>query len=653
MNFFKSFYTFVFILFLTIPCWGQSQPSYWIGDGGRGKTVTVSEPTGTGLSVQEQALLPLIQSTIIASFHRFSAMTVFDRQNLENILKEQRLSLSGDFSETDYIRIGNLTNARLVVFGKITKISNNYMLELAVTEVETGLRIASYPPRQVSLLALENLSAIREASADLIGQLGINLTTIGLQEIKKVEGTARVQAENALAKGIAAQRQGTVVEALSYFFQAAAFDPSMREAITRVSVVSANISVGLGQTLRNRIQEHDEWRTIVNTANTFYSNNLPYEFIYDTDINNRNNSRRINYEKRTAEIAMEISLVPTDAWKTINDLRQGLRRARSNDTWNFSLNQFVPRQITVNIQIINENNKVLSTASHAFVNPSEEKRMNATLYFKNVIVDDLTDRLIVQVVSINGIPAQKAGETGFIQITTLLDYDKRISEIQAAKEAAKREWLESKEGKQWQAKENAKIQREEAAMKRQKIFKHTTIFPLVAFELGYIYKPEYPIGFRIGTHGFYTTWNIHITDWQGYSNSTFYTHNSNGEIRYKPDAIDLGQRVEKKFEWVFGSSINIFDNLLMIPIGVGARSYLEYRLYSVTTSSGNITWIPIGSESGYGFEPKWQTQFLFEIGLSFNPIKYISLITTYRLVGFEESNFTIGSCVTFPRQRRK
>lgn len=224
----KFYCSVAIIMFFNLSCWGQTQTTYWTGDGGRGKTVTVSEPIGTGLSAQEQALLPLIQSTIIASFQRFSAMTVFDRQNLENILREQRLSLSGNFSDNDYIRIGNLTNARLVVFGKITKISNNYMLEFAVTDVESGKRIASYPPRQVSLLALQNLSAVREASTDLLNQLGINLTANGLQELRRQEDTARIQSQNALANGIDAQRQGSIVEALTYYFQAATLDPSLQ-----------------------------------------------------------------------------------------------------------------------------------------------------------------------------------------------------------------------------------------------------------------------------------------------------------------------------------------------------------------------------------------------------------------------------------------
>ena len=49
----------------------------------------------------------------------------------------------------------------------------------------------------------------------------------------------------------------------------------------------------------------------------------------------------------------------------------------------------------------------------------------------NVNINDITDRLIIRVGSVNEIPAQKAGETGLIQISTLSDYDRRIQEQEA------------------------------------------------------------------------------------------------------------------------------------------------------------------------------------------------------------------------------
>ena len=608
MNKFNFLAVFVLYFSLSSLCWAQSQPVYWTGDGGRGTRVTVSEPTGIGLSAGEQALLPLIQSTIIGVFQRFSAMTVMDQLNLENILRQQRLSISGNFSDTDYIRIGNLTNARLVVFGSITKTTTSFTVELAVTNVETGERIASYLPRQVSLLSLENLSIIREASTDLLRQLGVNLTANAIQELMRVEDTARVQAENALARGIAAQRQGTIVEALSYYFQAATFDPSLSGAINRVSVISSTISSGnIGQDIQNRLKVHDEWRTIVTAARSYYTNHLPYEFVYGTNINRG----RIDFERRTAELSIEISLIPTDAWKTINDLRQGLRIARDNDLWNFSLDQIEPRQIIIIMQILNENNTVLSRETYTFRNPNERERTKTTLNFRNVRADDITDQLRVEVVSINGTPVQRVGESGFIQITTLSEYEIRMMPIRAAEEAARRE--------------------QEAAQRRQERYKHTSLIPPILFELGYIFQPDYPLGFRIGTFGFYTTWNFkQEPDWQGYYNWYYITASSN--------YVDLGNRVNESFDWVVGFSFNVFDNLFMIPIGFGARFIKEYGLYDNTYWKEH-EWYPMDDGKSH---------FMFEIGLSYNPVKWVSFIGTLRLIESQGASINIGMCLTIP-----
>ena len=436
---------FVLLLFMILPgpLRAQSQQPFWTGEGGRGTRVTVAEPTGTGLSLQEESLLPLVQSTVIGAFQRFSAMTVFDRQNLENILEEQRLVLGGYFSDDDFIRIGQLTQARYVVFGSIHRIAGNYMLELAVTNVETGERRASYPPRPVSLFALQDLSAIREASANLLGQLGVNLTASGLQELRRAEDTARIQAENELARGIAAQRQGLVAEALAYYFRAAAFNPALGEVVRRVSVVSAGISTGnLGQNIRNRMHEYDSWRAILEAAGSFYSDHLPYEFEY----NIIPKMHRIDFARRTADLSIEISLAPTDAWNTINDLRAGFRRASRYQWAHVPLQTqriISPRQIEITMQILNENGVVLSTASYTFTNPSETARLNRELFFRDIRADDITAQFVIRVVSINGIPPERAGETGFIQITSTdqawrMDVERTEREIEAARRAQAR-----------------------------------------------------------------------------------------------------------------------------------------------------------------------------------------------------------------------
>jgi len=424
---FASFRFIVFlaalILLLAVPRPAQTQSALWTGDGGSGIRITVLEPAGIGLGVQDQALLPLIQSTIIGVFQRFSAMVVFDRQNLESILAEQQMSLDAAFADDDYsIRIGHLTNARYIVFGSITAIAGNYFLELAVTYAETGERRASYPPRQVSLLALRDLSAIRHAAADLLVQLGVELGESALLELRRPDDSARIQVENELAMGIAADRRGAGLEAAAHFFRAAAMDPSMFEALNRASVVSANIAAGtMLADIQNRMQEYREWRTVLDAAGIFYAANLPFEFQYDTDIRNR----AIDFARGTADFSVAVSLAPrADAWRTINDLRQGLRRASRGEWDHIPLRTrqiVVPDELNINVimELVNENGLVLSGVTYTFSGLSDSRRTSRELLFRNVSADEMgTGVLSVRVASINGVPAQAAGETGLIQIST-------------------------------------------------------------------------------------------------------------------------------------------------------------------------------------------------------------------------------------------
>jgi hypothetical protein len=57
-------------------------------------------------------------------------MTVTGRQNLDAVLGEQALNVSGNFSDEDYISMGHLASARYI----LTRTPQGYMLDLGVTE---------------------------------------------------------------------------------------------------------------------------------------------------------------------------------------------------------------------------------------------------------------------------------------------------------------------------------------------------------------------------------------------------------------------------------------------------------------------------------------------------------------------------------------
>ena len=637
---------------------------YFIGDGGKGMRLAVLEPTGNGLSAREQWVLSQVQGSITADFNRFSAITIIDRQNLEKILAEQTQSLSGNYSEQDYNRLGNITNARLILTGTIRKTANNYMLELAITDAESGERRASYPPKAVSLIALENNSAAREATADMLKQLGINLTDAALQELKTIENnTAKIQAENALAKGIAAQRQGTEVEALSYFFQAAAFDPTLTEATNRSSVLAANISSGnIGEDVRNDIQWRRNWiARLAETEqyfNSYFDNffktaSSPYTLFYTTEIK----QGPTNYDNETTILSIETNLHASSEWigsvesmlrsmqSSIKAVQDGLTATKRATTWGldkwpwqsgFNLKPFGKqnKNFTVIFELVNSKNQVIgrqtlqTAGSYEIFAPMPEGRYTTisvsaddrkTVTFTNVKADDITDRLTIRIASINGVNAETAARNGVLQVRPL----------------SADEW-NSFHNPVYSITNNypQPPRPNEAPTKREK--PSSTYIPPSTnnyydfnqhkwpyFLVGYNYEYGLPGGFTIAASPYidglllYTSWNF------GKNNKS-----------------------NNMFEWVFGGYIPIIKRRLMIPISIGGNhSHIVDGYYKELPDD----WFGFYTDDDLETKKKeiWEHAFLMEIGLQLVIFNYIYLSSTYRLIGFNKSGFTIGAGFIF------
>ncbi|MDR2693274.1 MAG: leucine-rich repeat protein [Chitinispirillales bacterium] len=418
----------------------RTRQQYWTGNGGKGIRLIVLEPTGKGLAADEQWMLSLVQGTITADFNKYSAMDVIDRMNVEKVMAEWKESMSGNYSEVNLVKIGNLTSASHILSGSISKTASAFMLELSVTDVASGLRKASYSPTPISAMALENLSAIKAASADLLRQLGVELTGAGQRELKQVANMAQIQAQTMLSHGIAAQRQGTEVAALSYFFQAAAFDSSLIEASKRSSVMAANISSGnIGADARNAIVWRKNWvarltetevtfQTLINAA-------TPYTLFYATDIK----TGSINYKKEAIDLSISINLSADVSWfnamnralKAADAVLNGLNATKMKGDWGLSYwprngvsntNPFASLQsydITVVFELVNEQGRVIGSQivrlnprfgignikGSGFVIRFTENALD-TVNFNGVRADDISNNLTIRVASVNGEPPQ-------------------------------------------------------------------------------------------------------------------------------------------------------------------------------------------------------------------------------------------------------
>jgi hypothetical protein len=453
---------------------------YFSGNGGKGIHISVLQPEYEGFTPAEDWMPIFIQGNLTANFNKYSAMTVLDRQNLDRILEEQAHSLSGYYSDDDFISIGKLTNAEYLLIGKLKKTSNSVIsIQLSVTHIETGERKASYI-KNCNLSEVTDLSMITDATIELLGQMGIELTEAGVQSIKATQSSTIISAETMLSKGIAAQRGGTTIEALSYYYESVSFNPST-EAVNRLDVLSSFVSNGnIVESVHNDFQQREAWMKILNECEDFYNRHLPYEILYNPTLS----QGAANYEKRTVDLSFTLSVQPTAAFNVVQDILTGLKKTDKKETWGvpcwplssstfadyyirhstdgkvepyiFNLYDYLKgpdryheyyhagheselcKQMVIESELIDRSGKVLSVARYAVYNsitfPSTRKQSSiydkdydlyrietlpftGEIFFNDVNIDYLTDDVYVIISSINGIATETAMATGIVNVS--------------------------------------------------------------------------------------------------------------------------------------------------------------------------------------------------------------------------------------------
>jgi hypothetical protein len=404
----------------------KNVPTYWTGDGADGLGIAVLTPEGKGLAAGEAYLPAMVQGVIVGDFTKFSAMEVLDRQNLDKIIAEGESGAYAD--ESGFVQLGTVANVQYVLNGALQKTGSGFSLQLKVTEAASGVSKAAYTG-SCTAAELENLTGIKKASADLLAALGVTLTDAGKTGLLGVT-TENVQAETALARGVTAQRSGTVVEAMSYYYEAARFDPNLAEAASRSSVLYADITGGnIGQNVRNDIQRRaayvNTWTKTLNEAAAFFKAHPPYEIVYDPALT----QGEVDYAKGTVDMSFEARIIGTTGLKVIHDLSEGLEIGK-RDEWGVNLSvdsifSAIPEVYEIAAALLDENGKTIGSATGKLgVKTWGSYRIDFshgtyTLSFENVDANKITDKMTVSIVSVNGIDAKTAGQRGYISISAV------------------------------------------------------------------------------------------------------------------------------------------------------------------------------------------------------------------------------------------
>jgi hypothetical protein len=431
--------------------------SYFSGDGGKGLTLAVLVPTPSRpLTADVDDHLPtLVQGSLTSDFNRVSNITVIDRQNQDKILDNQTLSANGDYSDEDFISIGNLTNAQLILAGSITKASTGYILDLGIADASKGERKYSMAPKSFTAAQIESGEAAAAAVEELLSQMNIPLTDQGITELYKTAKQDTVNAEVAMSRGIVAQKKGTEIQALSYYLQSANYDPALTEAASRVNILTANITSGnMGENIRNDIAWRDQWRARLAEAEQVYSNYMKQQPLYFLVYGVNLKYGETNYSNNTVPIGgVTLDLVPDAAWfnaagsvvRVVNVVRDGLMATGQAGKWgldwprnsmgNYPFNGRDQR-FDVVVELVNADGKTIGGeritmqsgynvewwGDHTFRRLIPRMNGIQNLGFSRVNAYDITDSLTVRIASIDGVAAETAAKTKGINILREAEY---------------------------------------------------------------------------------------------------------------------------------------------------------------------------------------------------------------------------------------
>jgi TolB-like protein len=397
-------------------------PGVFAADGSE-ISLAVLVPEGKGLAADQSYLPDMVQGVFVSGLAKYSKIRVLDRQNLEKVLKETESGIYQD--EANLLQFGQTANVNHVLTGAITKTSSGFALQVQIVPASAdagALTRASYSGN-CTVAELDNFTAINKATLELLTQLNIDIPAHARQELTGAASAQAVSGQTALARGITAQKSGTVVEAMSYYYEAAKFDPGLAEAASRGSVLSADISSGnIGENIRNDIQLRNAWKKTIDEAAAFFKEHPPFEIIYNPALK----QGRINYDTETVALSFDMLLISATDFKIINDIEQGLEKTGKRREWGIGVDSIfsaMPPRFDIDAVLIDERGETIGRASGRFNTgtgvriQSRFSQQRHTVTFQNVDANKISDALTVSIVSVNGMDAKTAGERGYIGIS--------------------------------------------------------------------------------------------------------------------------------------------------------------------------------------------------------------------------------------------
>jgi TolB-like protein len=171
------------------------------------------------------AAVPLgktVSAMLVTEFSDREGIQVIERQQLQEMLREQDLALSGRVDESSAIEVGRLLGAQYVLTGQATDIVGNLRMDIRAVDVETS--------EIVAVLKMSGLTTeLFEMIVDLADDFGEMLDLTPPSERPQMEEIP-VQATIAFSRAVAYEDRGEIEQAIEFYEQTLEIHPSHRDA---------------------------------------------------------------------------------------------------------------------------------------------------------------------------------------------------------------------------------------------------------------------------------------------------------------------------------------------------------------------------------------------------------------------------------------
>ncbi len=206
-------------------------------------TVAVMPFSYTGTNEQIQPLTRGLAQLVITDLAKSRQVRVLERERMQTMLEEMRLSAEGRADPQSAVRSGRLLRAARVVQGAIAERGDQLRVDAAVVDVGTAGVTAS-AGTQDQLNRLFDLE--KELVLSIFTNLGIQLTDAEREAINQ-RPTQNIQAFLAYSQGLEASDRGDFLAAQQFYTQAQQIDPNFQAAAQSASQAS-DLGVAAAQT---------------------------------------------------------------------------------------------------------------------------------------------------------------------------------------------------------------------------------------------------------------------------------------------------------------------------------------------------------------------------------------------------------------------